>query len=103
MDAQYLYSLIDETLHIIKVWDEYIIQVVTDNAANFKAMGKILHDKMPHIVWVPCAAHCIDLMLEDIGKLEDVQKTIDEGKMVTSLIYNHQFMTNLLRRNESGS
>ena len=48
------------------------------------------------------AAHCIDLMLEDIGKLDDVRETIDEGKMVTSLIYNHQFMINLLREmNES--
>ncbi|RWR88481.1 hypothetical protein CKAN_01749100 [Cinnamomum micranthum f. kanehirae] len=41
---------------------------------------------MPHIVWVPRAAHCIDLVLEDIGKLEDVQKTIDEGKMGSKLL-----------------
>ena len=102
MDAQYLYSLIDETLHKIEGCDEYVVQVVTNNMANFKAMGKILHDKMAHIVWLPCAAHCIDLMLENIGKLEDVQKTIDEGKMVTSLIYNHQFITDLLREINQG-
>ena len=47
---------------------------------------------------MPCTAHCIDLMLEDIGKLDDVRETIDEGKMVTSLIYNHRFMTHLLRK-----
>ena len=75
---------------------------LTNNVANFKATGKILHDKMPHIVWVPCAAHCIDLMLKDIGKLEDVLKTIDEGKMVIGLIYNHQFMSNLLREMNQG-
>ena len=69
---------------------------MTDNATNFKAAWKIL-DKMPHIVQVPCAVHCINLMLEDIGKLEEVQKPIDKGKMVTSLIYNHQFMIDLLR------
>ncbi|RWR75922.1 LOW QUALITY PROTEIN: HAT family dimerization domain-containing protein [Cinnamomum micranthum f. kanehirae] len=34
----------------IEGWDEYVAQVVTDNAANFKATGKILDDKMPHIV-----------------------------------------------------
>ena len=51
---------------------------------------------------MPCAAHCIDLMLEDIGKLDDVRETIDEGKMVTSLIYNHQFMTDLLREMNEG-
>ena len=41
-------------------------------------------------------------MLEDIGKLDDVRETIDEGKMVTSLIYNHQFMTDLLREMNEG-
>ncbi|RWR80105.1 WEB family-like protein [Cinnamomum micranthum f. kanehirae] len=65
----------------------YIVAVVTDNLANFKAMRKILHDKMPQI---------------DIGKMEDVQKTIDEGKMVTGLIYNHQFMTDLQREMNQG-
>ena len=89
MDAQYLYSLIDDTLHTIDGWDENVVAVVTNNVDNFKAAGNIWHDKMSHIVWVPCEAHCIDLMLKDIRKLEDVQKTIDEGKMVTGLIYNH--------------
>ena len=70
---------------------------MTDNTLNFKATGKILHNKMPHIFWVSCAAYCIDLMLEDIGKSEDVQTIIDEEKMITGLIYSHQFMTDLLR------
>ncbi|RWR88001.1 hypothetical protein CKAN_01697600 [Cinnamomum micranthum f. kanehirae] len=96
-DAQYLYKLMDETLHIIDGWDEYGVAVVRDNAANFKVVGKILHGKMPYIVCVPCVAICVDLIMEDIGKLEDVQKTIDEGKMVRGLIYNHQFMAGLLK------
>ncbi|RWR90997.1 hypothetical protein CKAN_02013200 [Cinnamomum micranthum f. kanehirae] len=89
MDAQHLYSLINETLHHIEGWDEYVVAVVTDNTANFETTGRTLLEKMPHIVWVSCAAHCIDLILDDIGKLDDVHKTIDEGKIVTGLIYNH--------------
>ena len=54
------------------------------------------------IIWVPYVAHCIDLILEDIGKLDDVRDTIDEGKMVTSLIYNYQFMTDLIREMNEG-
>ncbi|RWR92086.1 hypothetical protein CKAN_02127900 [Cinnamomum micranthum f. kanehirae] len=87
MDAQYLYNLIDDTL---------------DNAADFKATTKKLHEKQESIIWVPCATHCIDLTMEDIGKLDDVRDTIDEGKMVTSLIYNHQFITDLLREMNEG-
>ena len=76
MDAQYLYSLIEDTLKIIEGWESDVVQVVTDNEENFKAAGKILQEKMPHIVWGSCAAHRIDLMLQDIGKLEDVQKQL---------------------------
>lgn len=45
-----------------------VVQVVTDNGANYKAAGKILMDRIPTLFWSPCAAHCLDLMLEDIGK-----------------------------------
>ena len=101
-DAEYLHSymLIEETIQLIDRWEE-IVQVGTDNAANFKAAGMILLEKKPHIVCVQCAAHCVDLMLEDIGKLEDNKKTI-EGKMIASMIYNHQFMTYLLRELNQG-
>ncbi|RWR76269.1 hypothetical protein CKAN_00470400 [Cinnamomum micranthum f. kanehirae] len=40
--------------------------------------------------------------MEDIGKLEEVQKTIEEGKTVTGLIYNHQFMTDQFREMNDG-
>ncbi|KAK4385538.1 hypothetical protein Sango_2677800 [Sesamum angolense] len=33
-------------------------------------------------------AHCIDLMLEDIGKMRSIKATIDEAKRITSFIYN---------------
>ncbi|RWR87912.1 hypothetical protein CKAN_01687600 [Cinnamomum micranthum f. kanehirae] len=85
MDAQYFYSLIDDTLCMVKNWHKYVVAIVTNNAANFKAATKKLHEKHKSIIWVSCAAHCIDLVLEDIGKLDDVRDTIDEGKMVTFL------------------
>ncbi|RWR73198.1 hypothetical protein CKAN_00145500 [Cinnamomum micranthum f. kanehirae] len=89
-----------------KTWEEYGSTLMcdgwTNNAANFKATAKKLREKHKSIIWVPYAAHCIYLMLEDIGKLDDVRGTIDEGKMVTSLIYNHQFMTDLQRQMNEG-
>ena len=58
-------------------WDEVIeevgaqdvVQIITDNASNYVAAGRMLEEKHPTIWWTPCAAHCLDLMLEDIGKL----------------------------------
>lgn len=66
--------LIEEMIQLIDGWED-VVQAGTDNAANFKAAGMILLEKKPHIVCVQCAAHCADLLLEDIGKLEDIQKT----------------------------
>ena len=28
----------------------------------------MLEDEYPAIVWTPCASHCLDLLIEDIGK-----------------------------------
>ncbi|WOL07485.1 hypothetical protein Cni_G16227 [Canna indica] len=47
------------------VGEENIVQVVTDNAANYKAAGEMLMQQRNTLYWTPCAAHCIDLILED--------------------------------------
>jgi len=50
------------------------VQVITDNASNYVLAGKMVEAKYKTIFWTPCAAYCIDLMLEDIGKVEWVKK-----------------------------
>jgi hypothetical protein len=47
------------------------VQIVIDNGANFKASGRILMERIPRLFWTPCAAHCLDLMMEDIGKIKE--------------------------------
>ena len=39
--------------------------------------------------WTPCAAHCIDLMFEDIGKRDNVAQLIKNSRKITNFIYNH--------------
>ncbi|XP_066310784.1 uncharacterized protein [Miscanthus floridulus] len=53
-----------------------VVQVVTDNGANYKAAGKILMDRIPTLFWSPYAAHCLDLMLKEIGNLKAFKKPI---------------------------
>jgi len=36
-------------------------------------MGEMVEEEFPTIVWTPCAAHVIDLIIEDISKLDWVQ------------------------------
>lgn len=51
-------------------------------------IGKYLEVKRKHLFWTPCASQCIDLMLEDIGKMPKVKKTIQRGISVVGFIYN---------------
>ncbi|GLJ04781.1 hypothetical protein SUGI_0003170 [Cryptomeria japonica] len=55
---------------IDEVGEENVVQVVTDNATSYVAVGKLLMERHPKIFWSPCAAHCLDLMLKDIGERE---------------------------------
>ncbi|KAK2392436.1 hypothetical protein QL285_065796 [Trifolium repens] len=65
------------------VGPQNVVHLVTDNAANYKAAGRMLHDKYPHIYWSPCAAHCLNLVLGDIGKMELVQGLAKRASLIT--------------------
>jgi len=69
---------------------EKVVQVVMDSAASCLAAGKLLTEKYPNTVSYPCSAHCLDLLLEDIGKLHWVGAVINQGKEVVKFITNHQ-------------
>ena len=81
--------LICWTKKIEEIGKDKVVQVVTDNGANFKATGKLLMERIPTIFWSPCAAHCLDLMLEDIGNLKEFKKPITRARRVTTFIYQH--------------
>ena len=68
-----------------KVRPENVVQIVTDNAANYKAVGEKLMEKRPTLFWTPCAAQCIDLMLEDMFKHSNIHtSTIRKARQITT-------------------
>jgi len=65
------------------VGEENVMQVVIDNAANFKATRELLMQKREHLYWTPCDAHCIDLIFEDFEKqLKVHETTIKKGRRI---------------------
>ena len=58
--------MLDEVVD--KVGEESVVQLVTDNAANYKLAGEMLMQKRKCLFWTPSVAHCLDLMLEDFEK-----------------------------------
>ncbi|KAK1555314.1 hypothetical protein Q3G72_024769 [Acer saccharum] len=66
-DTRLIFKLLDSVVEEVR--KDIVVQVVIDNASAYKAVGRLLIEKRKHLYWTPCAAHCIDLILEDIGKL----------------------------------
>ncbi|CAG7874358.1 unnamed protein product [Brassica rapa] len=91
-----LFKLLDEMVE--EVGEKNVIQVVIDNASNYVKAGKLLEAKRPHLFWTPCAAHCIDLMLEDIGKIHAVKNAMKKCMFVNAYIYCRVPLVNMMRR-----
>ncbi|MCO5572630.1 hypothetical protein L7F22_026388 [Adiantum nelumboides] len=68
------------------VGKEHVVQVITDNASNCASMGRKLEAEFPSIAWTPCASHCIDLLLEDIGELPWVKDTLSQALSIVTFI-----------------
>ena len=93
--TDYIFSLMDKIVE--EVEDENIVQIITNNEASFKATRMLLMEKRKHLFWSPCAAHCIDLMLEDIGNMKQIKETLDQAKMITNFIYYSLKVVHLMK------
>ncbi|GKV21499.1 hypothetical protein SLEP1_g31476 [Rubroshorea leprosula] len=91
-----LFELIDGVVEEIEA--KNVIQLVTDDGSNYVVAGKLLEEKRKHIFWTPCVAYCIDFMLEDIGKISKVKRTIQRAMSLVGFIYNHSSTLNLMRQ-----
>ena len=94
-DAFMLANLLENKIN--EIGKDKVVQVITNNGANYKAAGRILMDRIPSIFWSPCAAHCLDLMLEDIGGLKEFKKPIARARHITTFIYRHGRILSLMR------
>ena len=47
-------------------------------------MGRLLEAEFPTIVWTPCASHCLDLLMEDIGKCKWVKRLVRQATSIVT-------------------
>ncbi|CAN1841198.1 hypothetical protein LINPERHAP1_LOCUS36385 [Linum perenne] len=95
-NTQKVFEMLDDVVE--KVGEENVIQVITDNASAYKAAGAKLMEKRQHLFWTPCAAHCLDLMLEDLEKKLPIHKTtIAKGRKITNYIYGRAMLISMLK------
>ena len=94
-DNKYTYGLLK--VLIKEVGEANVVQIVTNNGSTFVKAEKLLMKKY-NLYWTPCAAYCIDLMFEDIGKRESVLGLITNAQKITNFIYNHSWFVVKIRK-----
>ena len=67
-----LFKLFDEV--VTWVGPKNIVQMVTNNAFNYVSVGKLLCEKYKTISWSLCVAHCLNLVLQDMGDMPHVER-----------------------------
>ncbi|XP_026384773.1 uncharacterized protein LOC113280349 [Papaver somniferum] len=95
-DADFIRELVKEVIE--DVGKENVVQFITDNGSNFKKAGKDLMLEYPNLFWTPCGAHCVQLMLEELGdKLMRIKTAVILGKRLVTYIYPHFQVLCLMR------
>ncbi|CAI5963121.1 unnamed protein product [Closterium sp. NIES-64] len=82
--GEYLAGLIRTS--IAEVGDKKVVQVVMDNASNNRRAADILRDGFPAVFFNNCAAHVLDLMLHDIGKVRAVRRVLNQVHRVVMIV-----------------
>ena len=106
VDASYASKTVEMLFKIFKemvlyVGAENVVHIVTDGAINYVATGRLLEKEFPKIYWSACAAHYINLILQDFGKFEEVSEIVSHASKITKYIYNHCYVLFLMRQHTS--
>ena len=94
-NVAYLANIYERSMR--KVGAKNVTAIVTDNASNYKGARKAIKAKYLEITWVPCAAHTLNLLLKDFGKIPSIKQTLLEANHVVKFIREHLFSYALFR------
>ncbi|XP_016192714.1 uncharacterized protein LOC107633623 [Arachis ipaensis] len=75
-----------------------IVHVVTDNAADYVAAGRLINKKFENIHWSPCVAYCLNLILKDISSMPHISNLARRASKITVFVYNHTVFLSWLRQ-----
>ena len=85
-DNKYIYGLLKDMIK--EVGEANVVQIIIDNGSTFVKAMKLLMKKY-NLYGTPCAAHCIDLMFENIDKRATILELITNAQKIINFIYNH--------------
>ncbi|KAM0834901.1 hypothetical protein ACQ4PT_063293 [Festuca glaucescens] len=101
--TEFLYKEIKRVV-VEEIGHENVVQIVTDNGSNYKKACRTLVEEpeYSHIVWQPCAAHTVNLMLKDIDKFREVDVIVKSAKQICRFFHNHNSLHDSMKKNVGG-
>eukprot|EP01018_Ginkgo_biloba_P001566 Gb_03228 [translate_table: standard] len=94
--SEFIFKILEEV--VLEVREENFVQIVIDGASNYVGASKLIMDRFKTIYWTPCAAHCLDLLLHDLGKLPWVNEVIRRGKIILNFVVNHRLTLSIYKK-----
>jgi hypothetical protein len=91
------YIAIELKKFIDAVGPRFVTQICTNNATNMLGAMDNIVATYPHIFKQGCAAHALDLMLEDWAKFEQFKDLINRAKRICLYMWNHHVTMALFR------
>ena len=82
--ATYMASLMERFIE--QVGPHNIVQFCTNNDRSMLNASKKITEKYPHIYMQGCAAHAMDLLLEDWGKATWIKETVEKAKLLVKFV-----------------
>ncbi|XP_034255548.1 uncharacterized protein LOC117653772 [Thrips palmi] len=79
-DSEFVAGELDKL--IIELDPQKVVIIITDNVAYNVVAWEIIKAKYPHIETVGCSAHCLNLLMNDIGKLRSLVKLETMAKVL---------------------
>ena len=86
-DAQYITKQI--STFVAKVRSYNVVQICTNNATAMANAGRTVMQSNPHIYVQGCAAHSLDLLLEDWGKQLWIKRLMKKAQKICTFVKNH--------------
>jgi hypothetical protein len=93
-DQAFVCRLVDSCIE--EVGEKNVVQVIGD--ISMDKIGAKMPRKRPSIFWTPCAAESIHMMLEDIGHICLIKKTVAKARSLTAFIYAQTDLLDMTRQ-----
>ncbi|XP_022880766.1 uncharacterized protein LOC111398038 [Olea europaea var. sylvestris] len=97
-DGEYLAATFIDAIK--QIGSSNVVQIITDNASNYKSAGLSIETRYPHIFWTPCVVHSLNLALKSIYDPSEKSPQYAYCKWIVDLVSDVENIRNFIVNHE---